>query len=197
MVMPRPFFTPLHPPNLPATQFEYQLTSGSQLDRTTQPTVPPSGPWVRGRFVEGLTPTSGSSLDRAEVGAPWPNIIDGALKIFRGWFRRKNLTQVRNVNLPGNYGARTSEANFEFKLNQWPDNGSGFALYPEGLRGQLIPRTPLRPEYNNLIPVVWGLRVTDPGAQAQKGDLIQVQRVQVGSTDYTPAGQANLREVLL
>lgn len=167
---------------------------GGTLDTAAQPDqyVVPSGP-----LEILITPgqevilTSGSDFDNTAQSSgprylPWPRIINGMVKFFNSW-RPNRLRQVYNQNLPGNYGAVTSVANFGFRGREFYGIGS----YP-----QPTP-FPWRPMYNNLVPIVWGLRDIDPQQLAQAQELMVYGPIQVGPNTYEPAGSASLQETLL
>jgi hypothetical protein len=167
---------------------------GGTLDLAAQPDqyVVPSGP-----LEILITPgqevilTSGSDLDNTAVssgprGLPWPSIINGMIKFFNAW-RPNSLRQVHHQNIPGNYGAVTSVANFGFRGREFFGVGS----YP-----QPTP-FPWRPTYNNLVPIVWGLRDIDPMQLAQAQELIVYGPIQVGPNTFEPSGAASLQETLL
>lgn len=149
-----------------------QLTTGSDLATAAEA---PKGP------AKGTELTSGSSLDVARQGAPWPEIIDGAYKFFVGW-RRNNFRQVFNRNVEGNYGALSSRANYGFKASEYAGVGLTPGPMPVGTR----------PMYDNLIPILWGLRVVDPMSQAQLSELTNVEVVQIAPAEYTPPANASL-----
>ena len=135
--------------------------------------------------------TAGSDLDVAAPssgnrGLPWSKIIDGAVKFFNS-FRPNTLQDVKTVNLPANYGNRTSVANFSFRGREF----TGIGSYP----GPVPVAT--RPTYNNLIPIVWGLRDIDPAALSQPGELVRVPVAQDNSLSFTPGGVASVSETLL
>jgi hypothetical protein len=167
---------------------------GGTLDTANQPDqyVVPSGP-----LEILITPgtevilTSGTDLDNAAQssgprGLPWPRIINGMVKFFNSW-RPNTLRQVHNQNLNGNYGAITSVANFGFRGREFYGVGS----YP-----QPTPY-PWRPMWNNLIPIVWGLRDIDPQQLAQAQELMVFGPIQTNSSTFEPGGAASLQETLL
>lgn len=158
------------------------LSSGSQLNEAT----------VGGTYK--ATPIgSGSSLDVAQVGAPWPNIINGAIKFFNSW-RPNAFRQIANHNVAGNYGAQTSLANFgtrhfEFEGFNGPQGGP-IAGYPGAVSNPYIKH------WNNLVPIIYGLRVVNPafaGSNGQYGTLPQSVVSQFTTpTQFTPTGTATL-----
>lgn len=173
-VVPGPIFQPI-PPDA--------LTSGSQINRYTvgaEENAPP------GAF------DSGSQLNRARIGAPWPGIIDGATKFFNSW-RPNVLRDVEHHNTIANYGSVTSLANFGFKASQYgPDNDYGqgsIGLYPGPVPSAL------RPMWNNLVAIVWGLRVNNPTSGGSLNDTIQASyttTTTASPVEFVPSGTASL-----
>jgi hypothetical protein len=158
------------------------LTAGSDLDRTAYADQPPITPPLP------LT----SDLTNPPQGMPWPYIIDGGTKFFNQ-AQPSSLREVAHHNTPGNYGMIASLTNFLFR-GSWvqSDCGNlGVGLYPG-----TVPNAN-RPMWNNLIPIVWGLRVTDAKQQAQLADLTLYENIQVAPMEYTPPGSASLSPQLL
>lgn len=179
-------------PVVPGPIAEYSppwaLTAGSQINESAE-----YGPY-------GAAPlTSGSSLDKAQLGAPWPGIINGAVKFFNSW-RPNALREIANHNVAGNYGSETGRANlgwrnFEFNGFQGP-NGL-IAGYPNTGHAN-----PWRPEWNNLVPIIYGLRVLNPVASGAQDNVRVPQNVVsqfTSPTQFTPTGTATLasRDVVL
>lgn len=136
--------------------------------------------------------TSGSDLTVvAQSGGPMPSpgqIIGTFMRrLFKGSWRRNNLTEVQHHNLPGNYGSITSTAHL----------GYVGRAYDAAANAPMWIRTPKRPTYNVLIPILYRLRVEDPLAKAQAGDLVQVPVVTVGPATFVPASVASLTETVL
>ena len=108
--------------------------------------------------------TSTSDINQAAVGA-WPTLIDAGAKFWNGGWRNSKLKEVTNRNLKGNYGSITSQVNYGFRWREF----AGIASYPTP-----VP-TPHRPMWNDLIPIVWGLRIPNPNTKtnttAQKGPI--------------------------
>lgn len=148
-----------------------QLTAGSDLDQAAY-----GGQQGRAPDVD-----SGSSTDIAISGAPWPKIIDGGYKFKIAW-RPNSFREVFAKVLPGNYGAISSQAGYQFKASEYVGVGLTPGPMPVGTR----------PTYNNLVPILWGLRVVDPKSQAQLAELTKVQVVQVAPSEFVPAGVASL-----
>jgi len=112
---------------------------------------------------EPVSPLSASLDNKAAVGA-WPDILDAAVTKY-DWVPSR-LVEVRAENIPGNYGNETSKALFGFR---WRDF-VGVGDYPvEGFSNPYIP------EYNELVPISWGLRVpnsnTPSNTTQQKGSI--------------------------
>ena len=174
-------------PVVPGPIAEYSqpwaLTTGSQINKATE-----------GGDTKAAPLTSGSSLDKAQGGAPWPGIINGAVKFFNSW-RPNALRQVANHNVAGNYGSMTGLANFGargFEFDGYSPGGANgkVAGYPNtgGTGPEVQP-------YNTLIPIVYGLRVLNPvGAGAE--DNTRVPQTVVSQfttpTQFTPTGTAQL-----
>lgn len=154
----------------------YALAGGSQLN-----VVAEGGPYAAN---EGQL-SSGSALNKSRSGAPWPGILDGAIKFFNS-FRRNGYREIANHNVAGNYGAMTSFSNFGFR-------GFEFANAQAGYPG--TQRYAWRPEWNNLIPVIFGLRVINPvaggGANYTTPSQSKVSQF-TEPTVFTPAGTASL-----
>lgn len=155
----------------------YALTSGSQLDKTAS-----GGPYAATQLG------SGSSLNKAITGAPWPRLIDAAIQLFNSW--RPNVYRgISTHNVLGNFGSVTSTANFGFRSFEFGTDTVG--LYP----AKVIPLNPFRPEWNNLVSIIYGLRVQNP-----VGNLGPNQTVLPASTvsqftiptQFTPTGTASL-----
>src|ERR1017187_3877190 len=94
---------PVVPPPIAEPEPPSALAGGSQLNKTAV-----GGPY-RATVLD-----SGSSLDVAQAGSPWPPIINGAIKFFTAW-RLNRLREISNHNVNGNYGAQTSQANFGYR----------------------------------------------------------------------------------
>jgi len=165
----------------------YSLTTGSQINEASE-----YGPY------EAAPLTSGSSIDKAQGGAPWPGIINGAVKFFNSW-RPNALREIANHNISGNYGSETGKANLGWRYFEF-DNFVGpngkVAGYPSTGRPNSS-----RPEWNNLVPLIYGLRVVNPnpaGAGNNTTDTptsILPQSVVsqfTNPTQFTPTGTAAL-----
>ena len=103
--------------------------------------------------------TSGSDIDRPAY--PQPQFLPAGLKLFTAW-RPNNFRDWRRQSVGANYGSTVSLANFGWRYNEY---GPGIGLYPG-----TVPSAN-RPMYNNLTPILWGLRDLDPTAQAQPGEI--------------------------
>ena len=145
--------------------------------------------------------TSGSDLNVAAVssgplGNPWPKILGVFMqRLFKGSWRPNNLREVTTRNLPGNYGSVTSKSLFSFRGREF----GGIGNMPGG-RGTLVASHSIasRPTYNNLVPIVYGLRDIDPKAVAQASDLVQLPVFPgPGSAVFQPAPNATLQEQIL
>lgn len=170
----------------------YALSAGSDINQAAE-----GGPTVAAPL------SSGSSLDKAQGGSPWPGIINGAVKFFNSW-RPNALRQIANHNVAGNYGSETGKANlgwrhFEYEAYAGP-NGK-IAGYPT--TGG--PNAFVKP-WNNLVPIIYGLRVLNPALAGTTGDSDQNARVPQSivsqfttPTQFTPTGTATLaaRDVVL
>lgn len=134
--------------------------------------------------------TSGSALNQAAVGA-WPKLLDAGAKFWSiGGWRKSVLKEVENINVPGNYGMVSSLANFGFRWRAFDGIGNLSGPAP----------SPYRPTYDDLVPVVWNLRIANPAAMpqmiAQKGPIT----VQRNPSTWEGANTASLNrkgEVLL
>jgi hypothetical protein len=158
------------------------LSAGSQLNRYA----------VGGPERSGGDFQSGSTLDVAQEGAPWPNIINGLIKFFNSW-RPNNLRQIANHNVAGNYGWRTSMANFGFRGSKFPADAPAGAV--AGYPGNALPGNPWVPEWNNLVPIVYGIRVTNPVSNlgnAQSSNPQSVVSQFTNPVEFTPTGTASL-----
>jgi hypothetical protein len=160
----------------------WALSAGSDLDVTAE-----GGPY------QSAPLTSGSSLDKAQQGAPWPGIINGAIKFFNSW-RPNALRQIANHNVAGNYGSETGKANFgwrDYEFNDYASaqGGGSQALYPGTVAN------PFRPMWNNLVPLIYGLRVLNPVMNGSEQFTTQPQTTVSQFTtpvDFTPTGTASL-----
>lgn len=186
-------------------------TSGSAITSTG----PKSVTFYPGVSLSYEQLTSGSDLNRAAT--PWRKILDAGIKMFTAWVPN-SLKPIWTINTPANYGSVSSIANYGFR---WPEYGAGAKpfgrlIQSAGVGGTSVIRSltavaspplggignyptirdPTRPEYNNLQGVVYNLRVVDPNV-AQAADLLQYQVIQVGPTDFTPTGGAQLKGGLL
>lgn len=131
---------------------------------------------------------SGSSLNESQIGSPWPNIINGAIKFFNSW-RPNGLREIANHNVSGNYGEVTSKANFGFRSFEFGVDSIG------GMPDSDLKGGGHRPEWNNLIPIIWGLRVINPVAAGSANYTVQPQSTvsqMTRSTEFSPTGTASL-----
>jgi hypothetical protein len=175
-------------PVVPGPVVEYAppsaLTAGSQINKAAI-----GGPTITQKL------TSGSSLDKAQIGAPWPGIVNGLVKFFNSW-RPNAFREVANHNVAGNYGAESSKANFGFLGREFPDGLAGMAMDNAGGNHG----TPFRPEWNNLVPIIWALRVANQAPAGSVNDGSQqigmapqsVVSQYVTPAEFTPTGVASL-----
>jgi hypothetical protein len=158
------------------------LSAGSDLDVASE-----GGPY------DAAPLSAGSSLDKSQIGAPWPGIINGAIKFFNSW-RPNALREIANHNVAGNYGSETGKANFgwrdyEFSHYESAQGGGSQALYPGTIAN------PFRPMWNNLVPLIYGLRVLNPvmnlseNFTTQPDNTVSQFRTPV---EFTPTGTASL-----
>ncbi len=129
---------------------------------------------------------SGSSLDKAQEGSWWVPILNGAIKFFNSW-RPNQLREISNHNVAGNYGSVTSSANYGFR---------SFEFGTDSLAGlPLCNVRAFRPEWNNLVPIIYGMRVINPvagGAANYQSNPQSVVSQFTNPTQFTPAGTASL-----
>lgn len=156
----------------------YALSSGSQLDKTAS-----------GGLYAASEMTSGSSLSKSIFGAPWPRLIDAGIQLLNSW--RPNLYRaVSTHNVVGNYGSVSSTANYGFRGSEFGQQAQ-VGLYP----ANVIPSNPWIPDWNNLVSVIYGLRVVNPvsGGGPNQTVLPQstVSQFNVPS-QFTPTGTASL-----
>ena len=143
--------------------------------------------------------TSGSDLNVAAIssgnlGNPWPKIVGTFMaRLFKGSWRPNELKEIYNRNVGGNYGSHGGMVKYYSRGREFGGVGNGPG------RGSQVGswRHPAHPTYNNLVPIVYGLRDIDPKQLTQPGELVQLQILPVGPMDYQPAGSASLQEVLL
>lgn len=167
---------PVVPPPIAEYEPPYALASGSQLNKTAV-----GGPYAATEL------DSGSSLSKSQQGSPWPPIIDGAIKFFVGW-RPNAFRQIANHNVSGNYGSKTSLANYGFRGWEFPNAQAG--LPDSMVQGNGHP-----PEWNNLVPIIWGLRVLNPVMGGSSNLTTQPAKVvsqMTRPTDFLQAGTASL-----
>lgn len=108
--------------------------------------------------------SSGSAINRS--GSNWPVlVIDGGQKVDNAW-RISRLKEIFHKNIPGNYGAESSQANYGFRYRAF----AGIGNYAnEGFINPYIKK------YNDLIAIQWGLRIPNPNiipmSTAQSGPI--------------------------
>ena len=164
----------------------WALTTGSQLNEAAE----------SGKNAKSTPLGSVSSLDEAQGDAPWPGIINGAVKFFNSW-RPNAFREIANHNVAGNYGARSSVAdygyrNFEFDGYDGGLNGKVAGLPMAGGGGQ----GPRLPTWNTLLPIIYGLRVENPATAGSTGTGNVVPQSVVSQftnpVEFTPTGTAVL-----
>lgn len=178
-IVPGPLVTPAQPE---------ALTSNYQLDRTAV-----QAPKVINRRKFGIWGkpllTANSDLGTAIEGAPWPTLVPTG-KIGTAW-RPNSFREVAHKTLPGNYGAITSIANFGWRHqiykpgNPWTSQ----AGYPGPVPSAV------RPMWNNVVAIVWRLRVANPTAGGSLDSTVQAAytlQSYNNPTSYTPEGTASL-----
>ena len=125
--------------------------------------------------------TSDAALNQAAVGA-WPTLIDAGAKFWNGGWRNSVLREVTHQNIIGNYGSISSDANYGFKWRAFAGIGNMPGPIP----------TPYRPTYNDLVPITWNLRITNPNivpmSTAQTGPI----SVQKNPSTWLGTGTASL-----
>lgn len=108
--------------------------------------------------------TSDAALNNAAIGA-WPDMIDAGYRFDNGGWRASVLKEISTENVPGNYGSVTSTSLFGFRWRAYGGIGNMPGPIPN----------PYRHTYDDLIPIVWGLRVGNPNTvantTAQKGPI--------------------------
>lgn len=154
------------------------LSAGSQLDVTAY-----GGPYQAAEI------TSGSSLNKSIIGDPWPRLIDAATRLFNSW-RPNFFREISTHNVAGNYGSITSTANYNFQSYEFPSLGiPTIGNYPGPVPSAR------RPEWNNLVSIIYGLRVLNPVGSLGPNQTILPQAVVsqfTVPTQFTPTGTASL-----
>lgn len=112
------------------------------------------------------SPLSASLDNKAAIGA-WPDIDnDLTNKLVNSGWQPSRLIEVRAENVEGNYGNETSKALFGFVWRAFTGVGN---YANEGFSNPYVP------EYNELTPISWGLRVpnsnTPTNTTQQKGSI--------------------------
>jgi hypothetical protein len=174
------------------------LTSGYQID-----------PTAIGGHANNLAPigkygkpvlASGSNLALSRIGAPWPNQINSSVKRFTSYIPNM-LREVAHVNVRGNYGMVSSEANFLYRHQEYPaasvEPGSGGDYWGGNIAGYpgVVPSWQ-PPMWNNLVAIIWQLRVLNPTAGGSLNNTVQQAYVQDNASQnpaqFIPAGNASL-----
>jgi hypothetical protein len=183
-VVPGPIINPVYP---------QALTSGSQLNRAAV-----GGPSIKPPLNRhGLS--SGSQIDVAMDGAPWPlttrSEMEQLANYESGGPLPPRLIEGAAHNTPASYGLVGSLPFWGKKANVYgvgaPDtNGQGsIGLYPGPVPSGL------RPMWNNLVAITWGLRVVNPVANGSQDSTIQgtvSQGILTNPVQFVPAGTASL-----
>lgn len=179
---PGPIFKPSPPDS---------LTAGSQINQAAE--------WgyanntvTRGKYGNPVF-TSGSQLALAQVGAPWPDLIDGGVKGFTA-FRPNSFREIFAMKVLGNYGMNSSRTNFGFRHQEYPAGddywGGNIAGYPGAVPSAR------RPMWNNLLAIVYALRVSNPTAGGSLNGTTTPNNYNSNSYDnpaqYIPGGNASL-----
>lgn len=143
---PQPSNVDFYEPSSPVSQFNDLATTGQPVP-VAQIIQPPS------------ELTSGSSLNETAVGA-WPPIIDAGFKFYNGGWRLNTLRAPWNQTLRGNYAGANSQPDWLFRFRAF----TGIGNYPfAGVR------LPHRPEYNDLIPITWNVKVPNENTDTSTG----------------------------
>ena len=143
--------------------------------------------------------TSGSDLNvtaisSGNLGNPWPKIIGSFMtRLFKGSWRPNNLREIAHHNVNGNYGSIGGSVPYYRRGREF----AGVGNMPGGNQQPGMWRTPKHPTYNNLVPIVYGLRILDPKQQAQPADLIQLPVLPVAPAEFQQSSSASLQEVVL
>lgn len=131
--------------------------------------------------VDGeLVLTSGSDLNPTAVG-PWPGLRNASTRLWNSWHANSYRPQEA-IRESANYGEQGSRVGYHYKWNEYPQ---GPGLYPGP-----VPNAQ-RPTYDNVLPIVWHLRVGNPNMLSNQ-NLRPAQVIQVGPSEYVPAGVASL-----
>ena len=168
---------PVVPPPIALYNQPDALVAGSQLNQAAV-----GGP------TKATQLGSGSSLNKARAGAPWPGIINGATKFFNSW-RKNNLREISNHNVIGNYGSNTGIVNFGWRGREFPSGIAGMAITDIKGAGH-------RPEWNTVIPIIYGMRVVNPVAGGSSNFTAVPQSVvsqMTNSAEFVPTGTASLQ----
>jgi hypothetical protein len=166
------------------------LTSGYQIDPTAYGGEADNEVPI-GRFGTPVF-SAGSQLALAQSGAPWPTQIDSGIKRFTS-YRPNGYRQIFAMKVRGNYGANTSTANFAFRHQEYPASDTyhgGQAGYPGP-----VP-TALRPMWDNLLAIIWNLRVLNPTAggslNSQTTPNNNNSDIYANPAEFIPGGTASL-----
>ena len=148
----------------------------------------------------GVILTAGSDLNQfvapsGDMQNPWPWTFSAAVRRMANNWKALTKRTVEHHNTPANFGGHGSVVKYSFVHREF-DDGVGNAPGGYNGGGALIPM-PKRPMYNNLVPIVYGIRDVDLTAQAAAAELVQIQVLPLGPVDFTTAGNASLQESLL
>jgi hypothetical protein len=169
---PKPGTVQFYEPSAPPSQFNNLVTSG-------QP-VPVA------QLIQPRTElTSGSSLNKTAFGA-WPQLIDAGYKFYNGGWRFLGLRAPWQQTLRGNYAGANSRPDWGFRYAHW----KGIAGYPlEGFPSPYIP------EYNDLIPIQWNVKVPNENTDSSTGyyNAAQGNITKNQPATFVPTGTASLK----
>jgi len=165
---------PIVPPPLTLYSQPEALTTGSQINEAAV-----GGPYAATELG------SGSSLNKAQTGAWWAPLLDAATRLFNS-FRPNDLRAGSTHNVGANYGQMSSLADYGFRGMEFAGGVAGMPA--SSVRGH-------RPEWNNLVPIIYGLRVLNPvaGGAANYSTYPAATVSQfTRPLQYTPPGVATL-----
>lgn len=161
-----------------------------------KPTVPSGAPYSSGAATVGQPVpvafahepvsdlSSYSDIGHAAIGA-WPEPLDSLslrLVTIGGWLPNK-LREVRAQNISGNYGTVTGGALFGFKWRAFVGIGN---YANEGFSNPYVP------EYNELVPITWGLRVPNPNTPSNTTQQKGSQTIQTKPSTWEGSNTASL-----
>jgi hypothetical protein len=152
-------------------------------------------------FNPDVVLTAGSDLTVvAESGGPLPYpgpmISTWTRRLFKGSWIPNTLRQVFARNVPANFGSVGGKTSWYYRGREFAAAGNA-PMWTYPFAGSVNKGGANGPMWNNALPIVYGLRVVDPGSQAQLSDLIQYEVVQQGPANFQPANPASLAETIL